>query len=1501
MRKIINEEEFLTLKNKLINSYAKIDDFEYLSLQNKLLSYDLSSIPSSFYDGITFIGDESSNISFSYTNANLDFNILKFRDRKSYDFGKVYAVGCNISNLSKLNYFYEKDSFSVDVVEKYSHLFLSEYFDKSFRRKVIENKVTISDLIKMELGDRDNIFRDQYFSSEFINLSSKIGLRNSLFLLNGNNDLLIDFNNIFSSNKDETLTELLEKDIGSQREKVFSLQRKYIMDNSANFMYNYNQHFSQPFINKYKGLFSNSLGYKEIIDYSKDFNNYNLTLLGYDFGPRGIAVNIGYNKTIELLKEYEDFLDALESKIPVPLFLRELNFNLGIMLDSFNNDLIDKIFRKTIIYTLPRFEISTKIEEYEDLFSKFGFKFLEIEDWTLLDMVDDNTIVINKEISDLLGCYGLSNIKSFFSEYDVNDESVRKNLLNILYYPDLPVYYNVSSKKFYELLRRRLVDRNTISYEFLTGNVRKELSDLFISDSAPEELKKLFYTKNLSFTDLHYNESWLPYLDNVYLPCRFVETSTFKNIFPDQLLEELALKYGNAKVLENFSRYALFLNSIDYSLHFTSDFDDYSDFNDYMEDKIYNYIKSYKVYNWDQYFSDEFKDKHNDVFLDNDAPDDLKKLFYKKMLTFDDVKEHPEYVKYLLGKDMNLCFNSFYKPGSSIYDTIVKNFGSSEKTFDFITTFGNRLTEVPIYVSNDYLEELINNNDVSGLKEFIDVQIKKCILSGAMLYRHSDKNILGEEYKAMFLDDDAPDDLKNTFYSGNLTFHRIASNVSWLPYLENVDLKLALSNSMYYYKKEINDFYQLFGEKANKLLLHKAKTIDDMFLRGKGDLIYDWYLKTSSTFIPSSVVMLNFDFNEADRFFEYKKDWAILSKNKRFFADDNKQETLLKMAYIFGVFHGDRKAMNKINSIIYGIPNTLNVDEMFELRNYEKSIISANDLVYSENFTLPPGFSQYNNILECMKSEGLSIDNNESVFFKFYSEKNDYKLNINPYKYPRTIEAIRNFMETVNFEKVLSPSRAHFAFSGLDMKYDPDFRDFILDNLSEVSNDPNYYKRLPLLQERFDNYRHLYRSGNYDLKSLFASLGVGNYNNVESGNIGLAQTVTITGYPEEAFLKLQKVYDYGKVRCYSSIPRVSGKREKFTYEVLKLDDPLALTVGYHTGCCQDIGEAGAWCMVHSMTKDNGRVFVVRDDENNIVAQSWVWRDKNLVCFDDIEFPKSSHFVSVATKKAGSLSNFTDQILEVYKEVANEIIQIDNENFSYLHNTGKISDEEYKLRVSKVTVGKGYNESAAVVNRNLEKDLNSKNPILNDKVPAEFNYGIYSDANEQFILADVKRDDDLSHVDDIFIYKDTYDEYTDKDFNLDRSLVLTLCDLERETKEKNFVTSDILSTNNLCETFSNYYRTRNPAKVMMNPNFAIIYDVSDDGVEVCDLFFNTNMNLFGNYDIEDRVSTQIGNALSQLNSKYGDIKFNLEMNDKQEKMINKSLEKSKEGGEKHGTR
>ncbi len=1283
-------------------------------------------------------------------------------------------------------------------------------------------------------------------------------------------------------------------------EEDFELQRKFIKDNAYDFDYHDTDKFSEAFRNKYPKIFNNSLGYKEVLEYSKDFGDFNLTLISYDYGLRSLSLSLGYGNLVRLLKKYEEFFDTIDEKVPVPFFLRELTLSVGPSTSKRkeNADDIDTIFRKCIMYTLPRLNICSTEEEYAELFSKFGFSFLDVNDLDDLYKIDDDTVVINKKINNIIGHYGLSNLKRFASENNAFDEEfggLKGEFLDYLYddSDDLPFSYEPSYQQFIDCLRERLIRRNkyVLSYEFLKGPIREELSNLFLPDDAPETLRNLFYTRSLSLSNLQDNPEWIPYLKNAYLPCCFIEHYLFPNSFPVDSLVNFSTKFGNDEVLRSLAKYSSFLNATKYTFVLHNNLDYFSDFETYMDVNAYDFIRENRgIINWNRFLPDEFKNNHIDIFLDDNAPSDLKDLFYKRKLTLDDIKKHPEYVEYLIDKNIDVSIDS-----SLIYE----NFGTSKKIMELILTYGDRFMKIgPPYG----LHELIRNGSVSEIKDALNDVIRKQILNGEIIYTAEDKSLLGPGYESMFLSSDAPDDLKKIFYSGKLDFKYISSNPSWLPYLENVDLRLVLSYNMDYYSDSIDKFYKLFGEKANKLIVHKASTIDDMFIREKVDLMYDWYLKTGRTFIPSSVVMLNFDFNEADKFFEYRKDWAVLAKNPRYSFTNESLEALLRLSYVFGVFDGDRKAMNKINSVISGIPNTLNLNDKFNLNRMVNDILKESDQVIFDDATAPIGFYEYYNILSAMEKEGLVVDEETSIFKQVYSEGDLSRLKINAGKYPQTVEAIRVFMETVNFYRVVTASDAHFAFGGLEMKYDSDFRDFLLDNLNDIVHNPDYYKRLPILQKKFDTYRNTYLSGHYDLESMFSSLGIGNYINVDTGNIGLAQTVTITGYPEEYFEHYQYVYNYGKLRSHSSIPRVVGSKNGFTYEMLKLDDPLALTVGYHTGCCQDIGETGAWCMVHSVTNDNGRVMVVRDEENNLVAQSWVWRDKDLICFDDIEFPKTSHFASLAVKKAGSVANFTDKILDVYKEAASELIKIDNETFDKLYEEGKIDSEQYKLRVSKVTVGKGFNESEAAVKRNTLKDSTPRRPPILDKIPEVFSYKPYTDAQEQFVLSDTGREEGISSADDLLNYNDSYEEYTDNDFINNRSLILTLCDLERETKGELDATEDILSKDHPCDTLTFYYRAKNTVKVVMNPNFAIIYDVDSDGVKVHDLFFNTNVNLLNDsVNVEDKVSEQIGNAFRQLSSEYGSIAFDSSMNEKQEQMISKSMAKSKEGEIKNATR
>lgn len=84
--------------------------------------------------------------------------------------------------------------------------------------------------------------------------------------------------------------------------------------------------------------------------------------------------------------------------------------------------------------------------------------------------------------------------------------------------------------------------------------------------------------------------------------------------------------------------------------------------------------------------------------------------------------------------------------------------------------------------------------------------------------------------------------------------------------------------------------------------------------------------------------------------------------------------------------------------------------------------------------------------------------------------------------------------------------------------------------------------------------------------------------------------------------KAREWYQIMRERQYSTIPKVKGNIDDYEYEMLDLDNPLALAVGYITRCCFLIDGMSRESLYHSISSKNGRTFVVRK-AGELVAQS----------------------------------------------------------------------------------------------------------------------------------------------------------------------------------------------------------------------------------------------------------------------------------------------------------
>ena len=111
------------------------------------------------------------------------------------------------------------------------------------------------------------------------------------------------------------------------------------------------------------------------------------------------------------------------------------------------------------------------------------------------------------------------------------------------------------------------------------------------------------------------------------------------------------------------------------------------------------------------------------------------------------------------------------------------------------------------------------------------------------------------------------------------------------------------------------------------------------------------------------------------------------------------------------------------------------------------------------------------------------------------------------------------------------------------------------------------------------------------------------------------------GNSDLAISNIKKYYLDMKMRYYATIPQVKGEYNGYHYEMLNTNDPLALAVGKLTNCCFRIDGHAKTAVHYTMLNPDNRIFCVWKD-NVLIAQSWVWRNGNVVCFDNIECIKN---------------------------------------------------------------------------------------------------------------------------------------------------------------------------------------------------------------------------------------------------------------------------------------
>ena len=465
---------------------------------------------------------------------------------------------------------------------------------------------------------------------------------------------------------------------------------------------------------------------------------------------------------------------------------------------------------------------------------------------------------------------------------------------------------NVKLKEFmntYGNLSTLIVEHNNI-YEFI-DNVSSLTSDEekkgFIKKFTDNILDEAYknqenYEQGIKLTDDQYKEIF-KYSSIIDYIKKFPHTESLikeLELLPQDYVSKISIPisallnykalcfaeiYGLENVVDFDNEYGHFftknncemLNSIyDMYLHYASSADEsyrtlflknrYTD-GPYTKDEFYEVMRRMIIYGPTDFnyvnktpdyreITEKFKAKTPELFMSEQAPEELQKLFYTKSITPQYILEHPEYVEYLRGKKLSSCFEERKvkiegKKTSFGYEDFYK-FLEEKTDFDgfmnFITEYSDALNIIfDKTVVNDYQYEVefSPNDDMEQISSNIDEILRKVIIEKNTPYPSRIPKHMIENYPSMFLNKDAPKELKEAFYNRTISTESILSNPSYREFLKGVDLELLFRympvstiNNDYNYKRInlVSGVKQIFGpDKAFDVMLSYNKYLEQIF------------------------------------------------------------------------------------------------------------------------------------------------------------------------------------------------------------------------------------------------------------------------------------------------------------------------------------------------------------------------------------------------------------------------------------------------------------------------------------------------------------------------------------------------------------------------------------------------------------------------------------------------------------------------------------------------
>lgn len=585
---------------------------------------------------------------------------------------------------------------------------------------------------------------------------------------------------------------------------------------------------------------SGYLRLEEIIDYWELLKNKDL-----NYCLKNDEYNEPYNITSDELKDfmnnYGDILFLVKVNINTYKFIRELT-------DATDKKEYIKNFTDTLLGLKEDWDIRYKLLDNYDYKEIFKYSSLEEylktknsyiaplikelatlpEDYIFETHIPFETLSKYKVLN-LICRFGLKNIIDFDNEcghffsndgykmlltmddeylsYAGNEHDIKKNI----YYDEDGNYIsdNYTKEQFYLALRKLLLyrffyeEKPRPDYRTITGEFREKNPDLFLSDDAPEELKKLFYSKLLKPAIFKSHPDYLEYLKDKNPLCYFFR-------------KEITINNNDENHYENIYDYFIKKFGFDKGMSFLADYSDIIDIctdfvefeeKDDLETTKKKFLKEIRKQIFEQgieypkIIPDEMKQEYPDMFLAEDTPEELKEAFYTKKITKELLESNKTYINYLKKVDIELLFKPIMIEKSNSFNKI-----SLLKMLKEV--IGEDDVETIIKYET-YIEEIIKNDNMFSLKynsvlpkketlKEIDIIILEKINKGKFSYSKDMPEHFKKNNHELFLPDSVSETIQTKFYNKELTYEDFKNNPELIELFDKTNIAYGLGKEFYW-------------------------------------------------------------------------------------------------------------------------------------------------------------------------------------------------------------------------------------------------------------------------------------------------------------------------------------------------------------------------------------------------------------------------------------------------------------------------------------------------------------------------------------------------------------------------------------------------------------------------------------------------------------------------------------------------------------------------------